>query len=141
MGFGIAFRTAISGASVELLGCMFVDDGTFGQTSTTNDPNDVIERTQSAQTAMEGLLKATGGAFDAIKGFWWMIDFSWNGGRWHYKKIHDSPGVLRVKDMYENIQTIERVEVTEARKQLGVWSSPFDDGKTQTDALWKKADS
>ena len=37
--------------------------------------------------------------------------------------------------MYENIQTIERVEVTEARKQLGVWSSPFDDGKTQTDAL------
>ena len=140
MGFGIAFKMAVTGDTVKLLGCMFVDDGTFGQTSTTNDPNDVMERTQLAQTAMEGLLKATGGAFDSAKGFWYMIDFKWIRGKWSYRKMNESPGVLRVKDMFGNLQTIERVDAAEARKQLGVWSAPFDDGKKQTAVLRKKAD-
>ena len=140
-GFGVAFRTAITNRKLEILGGVFVDDGTYVQQSLTNCGADVIARTQAAQNYLRGLFWATGGAIHPAKSFWWLIDFNWNAGVPSLKKKPRQGGNITIEDKDGNIIPLPRCEFNEAKRILGVHLSPYDKGKGQTQALKLKVDT
>ena len=118
LGCGVAYKCALSGERAEYVACAFVDDTTHFQNSPSNDVNDVLLRTQQNHTTLEGLMKATGGAMNPKKTFWWLIDFQWKNGCWKMKTITQNPAQLTTKDKFEQVTTIPRVKVTEEKRIL-----------------------
>ena len=110
LGCGVAYRCAISGDKVTYVACAFVDDATHFQNSPTNNVNDVVERTQRNHSTLEGLMKATGGAVNPKKTFWWLVDFQWTNGCWKLKTIAQNPATLTTRDKFEQTQTMPRKE-------------------------------
>ena len=137
-GFGVAFQTAITGETIELIGGMFVDDGTYFQQAPSNKGADVVSLTQEAQSYLRGLFWATGGAIHPKKSFWWLIDFTWNAGVPTLKK-KAMINQIRIEDKNGNLVTLPQCNFNEARKILGVHLAPQDEGKGQTKALKQKA--
>ena len=140
LGYGVAFKCALSGEKLDLVGCMFVDDATYFQTAVSDLGEDVIDRTQAAQSYLRGLLWATGGALNPTKSFWWMIDFEWKSGIWTFKKKAKLPGALNIRDKNGDLVSLQRYEHNEAQRVLGVHAAPSDKGKGQVKALRQKAE-
>ena len=138
-GFGVAFKTAVTEEKIELLGGMFVDDGTYFQQAPTNCGADVRAKTQAAQNYLRGLFWATGGAIHPSKSFWWLIDFNWNAGVPSLKKKPRRGGNITIEDKDGNRIPLPPCEVDEAKRILGVYLAPHDKGKGQTKALQLKA--
>ena len=128
-GFGAVFKCSISkGQVIKFLGCVFVDDATYLQTSPSNSAADVIQRTQAAQTYLGGIVRATGGAINPSKSFWWMIDFKWKAGRATVSTIEDCPAELQIRDPQGNLQTLRRLEANQSERILGAQVAPVDNG-------------
>jgi len=138
LGCGVAYKCSLSGESVQYVACAFVDDATHFQNSPTHDIDDVLARTQANQTMLEGLIKATGGAVNPQKTFWWLIDFQWTHGIWRLKTIAQNPAVIRTRDKHENVCDIPRKEVHQEERILGVFLAPKSSGETQTKVLRDK---
>ena len=127
MGYGTFFKASISGTAIRLVGYAFVDNTDLIQTARNSAENieSVIGQMQQALNLWEGLIKATGGALSVEKCCWWSIDFNWQpDGSWKYKKISDTPGMLKVRDGDNVSQNIARLEVSEAFETLGVFLAP-----------------
>ena len=137
-GFGAVFRCYLKNNEIKFLGIVFVDDATYLQTSPLNTASDVIVRTQAAQTYLGGIVRATGGAINPSKSFWWMIDFKWKAGKHKIATIAECPAEIQVRDSKGTLQTLKRLEVTKAERILGAQLAPVDDGKAQTAVLRKK---
>ena len=138
-GFGVAFKTAVTNDRIELLGGMFVDDGTYFQHAPTNCGTEVLEKNQAAQNYLRGLFWATGGAIHPSKSFWWLIDFNWNDGVPSLKKKPRRGGNITIEDKDGIRVPITRCEFNEAKRVLGVHLAPHDKGQGQTKALKLKA--
>ena len=140
-GFGAVFKCSISkGQKIKFLGCVFVDDATYLQTSLSNSAADVIQRTQAAQTYLGGIVRATGGAINPSKSFWWMIDFKWKAGKATVATIEDCPAELQIRDSQGNMQVLQRLEVNKSERILGAQVAPVDNGQAQTEVLRKKVE-
>jgi hypothetical protein len=86
---------------------------------------DITAALQQALDTWEGSIRATGGALDPGKSFWYMIDFIWDGkGNWRYAKGAELPYGLQMYDREHNIQVLERLEVDKAHTTLGVDTAP-----------------
>ena len=141
-GYGTFFKASISGSEIRLVGYAFVDDTDLMQTARNWDENieSVIKEMQNALNLWEGLIKATGGALSVEKCCWWAIDFHWNAdGTWRYKKAEEITGSLHAKDSNNHIQTITRLEVSEAFETLGVFLAPDGNQTSQIKKLTDKA--
>ena len=102
----------------------FVDDANLPHTSGTNATGeDIREEMQSVLDTWEGGIKATGGALVPTNSYWYLIDFKCGTtGKWSYRRQDEIPGELTLPSLTdENARVvIERLEVSEARKALGV---------------------
>ena len=139
-GYGVAFQTAISDEKIELIGGMFVDDGTYFQHAPSNKGKDVVSLTQEAQSYLRGLFWATGGAIHPKKSFWWLINFTWNVGVPSLKK-KAAINQIRIHDKNGTLVALPQCNFNESRKILGVHLAPQDEGKGQTKALKQKANT
>ena len=74
-GYGVEIWTAISNKAIHILSFGFVDDYNLLVASKPDDQylDDLVELWN------EGL-RATGGALDPGKSFWWLIDMVWHDG-------------------------------------------------------------
>ena len=158
-GFGFACLSALSGLLV-LADCLcFMDD------------SDVIHAAQTVHTSGESLfwsvqramdlwaggIRATGGALNPPKCFWWLIDFVWRPAsgtwvfrrkaefdwrgplhRWQRQRPAEQLGALLTPDLDGQLVAIKQLEPDQAEKTLGVMMSPLDDGAAQFTFLREK---
>jgi len=60
---------------------------------------DVAKALHQSVETWEGGLSTTGGAIVPENFFWYLVDFEWTAGKWHYKNIKDTPYEVFVKDI------------------------------------------
>jgi hypothetical protein len=141
-GAGAKFTSPLTKEELNFVGYAFVDDtdlvttGRFPQNTHTETQNEM----QQALTHWEEALRITGGALEPTKTFWYLIDFKWDNGNWQYKTIAESPGELEVRNPDGDIQEIERVETTEARRTLGVRLAPDGNNEAEIEYLTEQAE-
>ena len=135
-GYGATIPAPISDEEVKLLGCQFVDDSTYTQTSATIEG--LLLDTTRAQTLLSGLVRATGGALEPTKSFMWVLDHRYTGQEYQLKTAQQVPFSLQVPDDKGEPTTIPQLEVTDTRRMLGVELGPVSGDKAQTAVLRKK---
>jgi hypothetical protein len=86
---------------------------------------------QAAMDTWEGGLRATGGALKPEKSCWYLIRFCWKNGQWAYVSKEDTPASILVRNHAGDRVELERLEVTEARKTLGVKTAVRGDNTAQ----------
>jgi hypothetical protein len=86
---------------------------------------------QAAMDTREGGLQATRGALEPEKSFWYLIRFCWKNGQWAYVSNEYTPASISLRNHAGDRVELERLEVTEARKTLGVKTAPTGDNTAQ----------
>jgi hypothetical protein len=79
---------------------------------------------QADMDTWEGGLRATGGVLESEKSFWYLIRFCWKNRQWAYVSKEDTPAYISVHNHAGDRVEIERLEVTESPKTLGVKTAP-----------------
>jgi hypothetical protein len=126
------FKTSIKGKQLHVVGCSFVDDTDIIQSGQPGEPFQVLAmRMQADMDTCEGGLWAKRGALDPEKSCWYLIPFCWNNEQWAYVSNKDTPASISVHNHAGNRVELERLEVTEARKTLGVKTAPTGDNTAQ----------
>lgn len=85
----------------------------------THDDIQGLDLIPEMQAAIDHL-HALGGALVPSKSHWYLINFIWKNGTWKYQSLVNSPGDLSMLDHTGSRVSLERIEVTEARKSLGL---------------------
>ena len=95
---------------------------------------------QNSLNMWEGLIRATGGALNVIKGRWWLIDFEWDAqGRWKYKQKLRLDKKLTTRDYDNKIKEIKALDPTEVFETLGVELAPSGQQDNAINTLITKA--
>jgi hypothetical protein len=127
-GYGLTFTTALSGTLVAIACFAFVDDtDVIHSRDDVNTPGEAVAaEMQSVMDIWEGGIRATGGALNPSKSYWYMIDFNWMPQqlRWNYKRITEVPGEIKVQNPQSKLEVLERLEVDDPRVTLSINISP-----------------
>jgi hypothetical protein len=121
-GYWATFVSALSSSIIAFVCYAFVDDTDLVHTHPGQDHQgqDLIPEMQEAVDHWEGGLRASGGALVPSKSHWYLVDFKWLNDSWRYCSIEDNPGELSMLDHTGARATFDWVEVSEARKSLGI---------------------
>jgi hypothetical protein len=94
-GFGFMHKTSIKGKQLHFVGYSFVDDTDIIQSGQPGEPFQVLDmRMQAAMDTWEGGLRATRGALEPEKSFWYLLRFCWKNGQWAYVSNEDTPASI-----------------------------------------------
>ena len=135
--------TALTVQVVQFVCFAFVDDTDVVHTAKDVDtPGDIVlQEMQQALDHWEGGLKATGGALVPAKSYWYLVDFVWTGERWRYATTDDIPGDLTINNVDDSGRAVlQRYEVSEAQKTLGVYLAMDGNNMEETRYLRQKAE-
>jgi hypothetical protein len=120
-GYGVAFKTSISGDLIRFVGYAFVNDTDICQTGqdefTTGE--EIATQMQGAMDAWEGGMRATGGAIVLEKSCWYLIDFIWTEGNWSYASEEESPASISVRDLTGQRKVLDRSVPLRGQTHLG----------------------
>jgi hypothetical protein len=131
-GFGFMHKTSIEGKQLHFVGYSFVDDTDIIQSGQPEEPFKVLAtRMHSAMDTWEGGLRATGGALEPEKSCWYLIQFCWKNGQWAYVSKEDTLASISVHNHTGDRVELEWLEMVEARKTLGIKTSPTGDNTSQ----------
>jgi hypothetical protein len=133
-GLGATFVSALSKLQTTLVGFAFVDDTELVTSGPEMSIEEVKACIQESLIAWEGGIRATGGAIEPRKSHWYLIDFDWKNGEPVYKRIQETGGELRVRDLYGSQQTLKHMQPWEAERTLGVRLAP--DGNMDAQFAW-----
>ena len=125
-GYGATFVSALSCSTISFVCYAFVDDMDLVHTRPGDDHtgSDLIPEMQEALDHWEGGLRTSYGALIPSKSHWYLVGFKRKNGFWNkYSSNADRPGDITLRDHLGDHVPLERVEVTEARKSLGVMIS------------------
>jgi hypothetical protein len=136
-GYGVHLLTALSLLPIAIVCFAFVDDTDTVQSGSSVDATgeEVLLELQAALDLWEGALRATGGALDPSKSFWYLIDFVWDNKKFRYRTIEEMPGDLVVKDHQRVPAVLRRFEVSHSEKTLGVFVAMDGNIKAQKEYL------
>jgi hypothetical protein len=70
--------------------------------------------------------------------FYYLVDFRWNRGTWSYELSHEMQP-LQIRNLDGELQDVEQVPITEARKTLGVHLAPDGSNTKEFQMLCEKA--
>jgi hypothetical protein len=127
LGFGYSSWAAISRAAIDLVGIQFVDDCDLVHSGHSNNTPvaTIAEEMQQALDSWDGLLRATGGALEKEKSYWYLIDYERRKGKWGYKSPASTPGeLLLYNDETNTREPIPRLSCHTGKKALGIYTSP-----------------
>ncbi|CAJ1945764.1 unnamed protein product, partial [Cylindrotheca closterium] len=123
----------------------FVDDTDVIEAGDTvhHSGEDICASVQAAATLWSGGIRATGGAINPEKSFWWHIDFEWDArnGQWRFRrKCSAAPDFnLKIPGLYGDIEPLRRLEPDDSKRTLGVMLLPLENHKAQEAQLVSKA--
>ena len=110
LGFANTFWSAMTQATISLMGFIFVDDCDL--IIAPDDENTTaaayLPQFQKAVDAWEGLLRATGGGIKPAKSFWYLIDHKWDSKSrtWKYASSEDVPGEVTIRVPGQETRTV-----------------------------------
>ncbi len=132
-GDGAILTAPISRTSIDLPCVTFDDDNDqfTGGYSTEASGEDLLPQAQKDIDDWQGCTAATGGAIDATKSYFWILDYKFSDGKWVYRSKEEMPGTLTVIHKNGVRTEIERLEVHEAKKTLGFFPAPDGNSKIQ----------
>jgi hypothetical protein len=88
----------------------------------------------------DGLLRATGGALEKAKSYWYLLDYTRQKKKWGYKTMRATPADLLLLNYSTNIrEPIDRFSPHKAMKVLGIFTSPSGSMSEEVKYLLKKA--
>jgi hypothetical protein len=131
--FGATFCAPISGRQMRLVGYAYVNDTDIITTTDKQEYQHTACHMQKGIDIWEGIIDATGGQLEPSKTYLYLIHFGWTQGKWRYLNIKDSPVQMTMRNTTQSPIQIERLEVNEARRTLGVRIAP--DGNNQAEFL------
>ena len=118
---GVTVVFAISAAVLTFSAVLYVDDtDLFTLKKDDETVSEMLSRAQTQTSRWVEAMWATGAALRPEKCWWCLIDFMWEGSRWRYKRFDESDAVLLVQDDEGKYQRIQRVDVREGQKGLGL---------------------
>ena len=125
-GCGAFFRVAITGDQIRFVGYAFVDDTDLFASSEHEEATgtEVAVALQKSLNLWEGGIRATGGAIEPDKSFWYLIDFVWHQGKWRFAMEEDCPAELTVRDLNGEIKVLKRLHPSQAERTLGIRLAP-----------------
>jgi hypothetical protein len=130
--FGFMYKTIIKGKQLHFAGYSFLYDTDIIQSVQPGEPFQVLDtRMQAIMDTWEGGLRATRGALEPEKSFWYLIRLCWKNGQWAYVSNKDTPASISVHNHVDDIVELERLEVTEAHKTLGYKTAPTGENMAQ----------
>jgi hypothetical protein len=138
-GCGGSFQHALTGDVTEIVGYSFVDDTDLLSTGTNSESTatETVEKMQTLLDEWEGGLRATGGAIEPAKTFWYLIDFERGPGGWKYSDRARTEQ-LEVRNSDGTRVQLERVQCSEARRTLGVRLAPDGNMQAQYGAMMEQ---
>lgn len=158
-GFGFQFISALSGILV-LADCFcFVDDSDVikAAKSVESSGEQIFQSVQKAMDLWAAGVRATGGALNPPKCFWYLIDFKCDksSGIWKFRRISDFSwtdsfhswqrsrppewiGALLTMNLDGSPVALRQLEVDHAEKTLGVMMCPDDNGRAEYEFLCEK---
>jgi hypothetical protein len=121
-GHGVNILSALSMSLVSLACYAFVDDTDVVLSARTiiTPGEETVPEMQEVVDRWEGGLRATGGALVPSKSYWYLLDFHWQNGKWHYRSIQDMPGNIHIRDTNGSRVMLTRLEPSDARETLGI---------------------
>jgi hypothetical protein len=125
------FMSPITCQTLHLVGYAYVDDTDIITTECGLDYVHTATRMQECIDTWEGIIQATGGQLEPSKTYWYLINFTWNKGKWRYSTIHKTPAQMTMRNPVQSATQLERLEVSEARRTLRVRLAP--DGNNQAE--------
>jgi hypothetical protein len=121
-GFGSRILSPISGAAIDFLGEIYVDDTDLIVTHPDLETSAaVLESLRSSAEAWSSGLNSTGGAINPDKSRWILASYEWTNGIWGYRPQPEVTMTIPLPD--GSRAPISNGQVTAAEKSLGVWSS------------------
>jgi hypothetical protein len=111
----------------------------FGDIPGSPKPDSLIPTIQQGMVWWEGTVRATGGATEPEKSFWYLIDFEWINGEWRYVRPKATDPPILVKNPYGKIVHMERKAPDEAERTLGVRQAPDGNRVSELQYLCSKA--
>jgi hypothetical protein len=127
------FTSPITHQQLHLVGYAYVDDTDLITTDAGLDHGEITIKMQQCIDTWEGIIHATGGQLEPSKTYWYLINFNWTKGKWQYSTIDETPSHITMQNQQSPIQ-LKRLEVSEARRTLGVRLAP--DGNNQAEFLY-----
>ena len=116
----------MSGGAVHLVGGAFVDDTFLVEAMAWDDPFGMatVARAQSGLDQFVGEIRVMGGNIRPDKCWWYLIDFFWKDGKWHYTDIGEEDPALQVRTLAGEEVLLIWCGALTAAKVLGMWLSP-----------------
>ncbi|CAJ1966523.1 unnamed protein product [Cylindrotheca closterium] len=145
MGYGFECLSALESQLVTAQCFCFVDNTDVIEAGDTvhHSGEDICASVQAAATLWSGGIRATGGAINPEKSFWWLIDFEWDAcnGQWRFRrKCSAAPEFdLKIPGLYGDIEPLCCLEPDDSERTLGVMLSPLENHKAQEAQLVSKA--
>ena len=145
MGFGFECLSALESHLVTAQCFCFVDDTDVIEAGNTvhHSGESICASVQSAATFWAGGIRATGGAINPEKSFWWLIDFEWDPrtGKWKFrrKKAVSPDFELQIQGLSGATEPLRRLEPDDSERTLGVMLAPLENHKAHEDQLITKA--
>lgn len=136
-GYGAAFKLALSGGTLQLVGYAFVDDSDIIQTAESWDSpmTNVCEKAQEALDLFVGGMNATGGQIRPDKCHCHKIAFEYKKRKWTYVKAHPDTPDLYVQETLSKRTPIKELGPSTAAETLGIWLAPDGNNKTAVEVM------
>ncbi len=121
-GFGLRIISLISGAAIDFLGEIYVDDTNLIVTHPDVETSAaVLESLHLSAEAWSSELNSTGGAINPDKSRWILASYEWTNGIWGYSPQLEATMTIPLPD--GSWAPVLNGQVTSAEKSLGVWSA------------------
>ena len=137
-GYGYSSRTALSNDEVFASCFAFIDDTDVIESGDlTQSAEELMPSIRAALQLWAGGVRATGGAINPEKSFWWLLDFSFDSssGQWRFRRKATLPGALQLEGLTGQQESLRRLQPDEAERTLGVLMAPLETGAPQLAAL------
>ncbi|CAJ1932275.1 unnamed protein product, partial [Cylindrotheca closterium] len=145
MGYGFEALSALESKLVMAQCFCFVDDTDVIGAGTTvqHSGESICPSVQAAAPLPSGGIRATGGAINPEKSFWWLIDFAWDSrqGQWKFRcKSSVAPHFnLHIPELSGTNEPLRQLEPDASERTLGVMLAPLENHKAQEAQLTAKA--
>ena len=134
--YSSSFCYALSMGLYQLCGFSYVDDCDL--LADGEDAEKVHTKLQTVITLWDKLMEVNGAAIAPDKCWWYLVDFTWNGGKWKYQDAGKEREIT-VRNKDNVVESLDYLTYAEAKEMVGVFLAPDGNHDEQWDALYKKA--
>jgi hypothetical protein len=125
-GYGSSIVSPMSGIIIEFMGEIYVDDSDLLVFLANKfDHRKLMQVAQKCLDTWAGLLNATGGTLNPDKCYWYLVSYTCVNGDWEYDHLTEFTLTIPLPDGAQ--AEIQQTSIDEAKKMLGVWSTPSGD--------------